>query len=183
MRPALITWSALFLGKRMPSDRAGDNPYTRAAGFLGDWRPRRCSWHRIPNPRYIFILSALPLRARKPRWNAGASLAWDIWRTIRLKSSSATSRPWPSPRPTAWTCCAPLGAHFGQIFMLYSDPAGEIEALLPASAQAIWKPATSMAYCTEYGRFPIPKSSSWFAAKCATRSSSSPTATTAMKPL
>src|SRR5450631_832780 len=28
----------IILGKRNPTDRPSDNPYTRAAAFLGDWR-------------------------------------------------------------------------------------------------------------------------------------------------
>ena len=50
-------------------------------------------------------------------------------------------------------------AHFGQLFMLYSDPAGEIDAVLEPAARLTLKPRTNMESRIRCGRLPIPDGS------------------------
>lgn len=61
-------------------------------------------------------------------------------------------------------------AHFGQLFMLYSDPAGEIDGSLKPDRPLTWRRATKMAFRTRSGRLPIRRWFAWFATRCATKS-------------
>ena len=47
-----------------------------------------------------------------------------------MASSTGTNKPFPSRRADRLNLLRATRAHFGQIFMLYSDPANEIEGLL-----------------------------------------------------
>ena len=60
-------------------------------------------------------------------------------------------------------------AHFGQIFMLYSDPAGEIDVLCRARARPKLMFGINMACSTRFGGLQTQMQSRPSVARCATR--------------
>ena len=129
------------------SDSERDNVYTRAAAYLNDW---------IADGRAGRARNAQPVRllpgvrgARTPAsgWCARASSGWARWRTTPPAWCTATSRRSPARRRTALELLRHTHAHFGQLFMLYPDPAGEIDRLLDAGRRG----ARPGAVTDEYG--------------------------------
>ncbi len=116
----------IILGKRLPADGDAENVYTRAAASFRDWRQTGIL-RRDPEPSlYLYsqtfpLPGDVPINCRERAWRPGVGRAAGLhWlsagsRSIPRASCSGTSRPWPSPRPTAWTCCArpaPTSARF-----------------------------------------------------------------------
>ena len=97
----------IILGRREPADNPANNVYTRAAADLAAPGAPRASCARTPLPRSMSIPRPSPPRRERNRSSAADSSPSAAWRTIPPKWFSATSKLWPSPRPTASTCSAP----------------------------------------------------------------------------
>jgi uncharacterized protein (DUF1015 family) len=127
----------IILGKRNASDGPGDNPYTRAAGFFRDWRSKgvfqqdaQPSIYRYtqrftaPGARDEFERKSFIALAKVEDYSAGV--------VFRHEQTLA------KPKADRLDLLRATRAHFGQIFMLYSDPSSEIEnALAPTDAPVI----------------------------------------------
>jgi uncharacterized protein (DUF1015 family) len=119
----------VILGKEHASDHTGDNRYTRAAQSFRDWRQQR-----------IFLQDAQPaLYLYVQRFTAPGGAAEMERRGIialgRIEDYSAGvvfrhEQTLAKPKADRLELLRSTRAHFGQLFMLYSDPAAEIEALL-----------------------------------------------------
>lgn len=123
----------IILGKREPADRVGDNTYTRAAAYFQDWRRQG-----------IFLQDAQPsIYSYAQHFTVpGGSKQLERWGFIalgRLEDYSANvvfrhEQTLAKPKADRLDLLRSTRAHFGQLFMLYSDPAAEIDGLLAAAA-------------------------------------------------
>ncbi len=119
----------IILGKPDPIDGEKENVYTRAAAFFGDWR-RQGVFLQDPQPSIYSYLE----RFTAP----GSTVAAERRGFIalgRLEDYSAGvvhrhEQTLAKPKADRLDLLRHTRAHFGQIFMLYSDPASEIEGLL-----------------------------------------------------
>lgn len=119
----------IILGKRTASDGPADNPYTRAAGYFSDWR-RQGVFFQDPQPsvyRYSQQFSAPGGKGNLERHGfiaLGKVEDYDAGIVFRHEQTLA------KPKADRLNLLRSTRAHFGQIFMLYSDPAAEIENAL-----------------------------------------------------
>jgi uncharacterized protein (DUF1015 family) len=119
----------VILGKEHASDHTGENRYTRAAKSFRDWRQQR-----------IFLQDAQPsLYLYVQRFTAPGGTTELERRGIialgRIEDYSAGvvfrhEQTLAKPKADRLELLRATRAHFGQLFMLYSDPAAEIDALL-----------------------------------------------------
>ncbi len=132
----------IILGQRTP-DLSHDNVYTRAAGFFRDWRhqgifrqdsqPSLYSYSqrfKVPGGATEFERRGFIALGRVEDYSAG----------IVFRHEQTLSK----PKADRLELLRATQAHFGQIFMLYSD-SGEIEALLDV------KSAPDVEVTDEYG--------------------------------
>jgi len=119
----------IILGKQQSDDRPGENVYTRAAGYFQDWR-RQGIFLQDPEPSlysYVQHFSGP---------NGGAELerrgfialgrVEDYSNNVVFRHEQTLAK----PKADRLELLRAAHAHFGQLFMLYSDPAGEVEGLL-----------------------------------------------------
>jgi uncharacterized protein (DUF1015 family) len=136
----------IILGKRQSTDTSGENPYTRAASSFRDWR-RQGILLQDAEPsiyRYIQRFSA-PSPNNAVQFERQGFIALG---KIEDYSSSVVFRheqTLAKPKADRLDLLRATEAHFGQIFMLYSDPGAEIDQTL-ASAEA-----PDMEMSDEYG--------------------------------
>ncbi len=119
----------VILGKEHASDHTGENRYTRAARSFQDWRQQR-----------IFLQDAQPsLYLYVQRFTAPGGTTELERRGIialgRIEDYSAGvvfrhEQTLAKPKADRLELLRATRAHFGQLFTLYSDPAGEIDGLL-----------------------------------------------------
>lgn len=119
----------VILGKQQPSDHPGESTYTRASQFFRDWRQQG-----------IFVQDAQPsLYLYVQRFTVPGGTAELERRGIialgRIEDYSAAvifrhEQTLAKPKADRLDLLRATRAHFGQLFMLYSDPASEIEGLL-----------------------------------------------------
>ena len=103
----LTTWFELFWGKGSPGDGAVGKCLYPCGGVLSGLAPGR---HSTAGRRtlHLQVFTDFPSSGEsRRRRSGGASSPWAGSRNILRASCSATSRLSPSPRLTAWTCCAP----------------------------------------------------------------------------
>jgi uncharacterized protein (DUF1015 family) len=119
----------VILGKEHASDHSGENRYSRAAQSFRDWRQQG-----------IFVQDAQPsLYLYVQRFTVPGGTAELERRGIialgRIEDYSAGvvfrhEQTLAKPKADRLELLRATRAHFGQLFMLYSDPAAEIDALL-----------------------------------------------------
>ena len=119
----------IILGKRQSDDGVSENPYTRAASFFQDWQRQG-----------IFLQDAEPSIYRySQRFDApggkGQQERSGFIALGRIEEYSANvvyrhEQTLAKPKADRLELLRATRAHFGQLFMLYSDPAAEIDALL-----------------------------------------------------
>jgi len=123
----------IILGKRHPTDTSAENPYTRAAGYFRDWR-REGIFLQEPEPA-IYAYSqqfAVPGTAAELTRSGFIALGriedYDAGIVFRHEQTLA------KPKADRLELLRATPAHFGQLFMLYSDPSGEINTVLESSS-------------------------------------------------
>jgi len=123
----------IILGKHTPSDHAGDNPYTRAAAFLGDWR-REGIFQQDAKPSLYFYSQRFTPPGGQTEMERhgfiGLGKVEDYSAQVVFRHEQTLAK----PKADRLDLLRATRAHFGQIFMLYSDPAGEIERALASDA-------------------------------------------------
>jgi len=124
----------IILGKPEPTDHEKENVYTRAAGFFGDWR-RQGVFLQDSQPSIYTYLERFTAPGSKTELERRGFIALG-----RLEDYSAGvvhrhEQTLAKPKADRLDLLRHTRAHFGQIFMLYSDPASEIEGLLTAGAK------------------------------------------------
>jgi len=124
----------IILGKTDPADNENSNPYTRAAAHFDDWRRQG-----------VFLQESQPsLYAYSQRFAVPGGYA-EVERTGfialgRVEDYSAEvvfrhEQTLAKPKADRLNLLRATRAHFGQLFMLYSDPAAEIEGVLAPSGE------------------------------------------------
>jgi uncharacterized protein (DUF1015 family) len=125
----------IILGERKPDDTETDNVYTRAARYLDAWIAQAIV-ARDPEPGIFpyFQEFAVPdtgeRLVRKGFIALGAVQDYSAGIVHRHEHTLA------GPKKDRLELLRHTHAHYGQIFMLYPDPAGEIDAQLDQAATA-----------------------------------------------
>ncbi|MFB3815557.1 MAG: DUF1015 domain-containing protein [Terriglobales bacterium] len=124
----------IVLGKREPGDSEHNNVYTRAAACFHDWR-RNGIFRQDDAPsfyaysqRFVVPGTSGPEYERHGFVGAGRLEEYDAGVIFRHEQTLS------APKADRLNLLRATGAHFEQIFMLYSDPARRLDSLLFASA-------------------------------------------------
>jgi uncharacterized protein (DUF1015 family) len=130
----------IILGKQNPSDKDGDNVYTRAAGFLKSWRDEATLRRDQQNSIYYYTQrftvpastlgsSGGPVELERRGFIAVGRLH-DYSEGVVFRHEQTLAR----PKSDRLNLLRATQAHFGQIFMLYSDPDEQVGLLLKDAA-------------------------------------------------
>ncbi len=124
----------LILGERKPGDSEKDNVYTRAAGYLSDWiasgiLARDSQPGVFPYFQEFTVPDTGERLVRKGFIGLGAVEDYSAGVVHRHEQTLS------GPKKDRMELLRHTHAHFGQIFMLYPDQAGAIDALLDESAR------------------------------------------------
>src|SRR5438552_6107702 len=126
----------IILGKQQTGDHPGENTYTRAAEFFRDWRRQGIFLQDTQPSVYVYSQRfAIPGGNREAERRGFIALG-------RLEDYSARvvfrhEQTLAKPKADRLDLLRATRAHFGQIFMLYSDPSLEIETALASSEAPI----------------------------------------------
>jgi len=125
----------IILGKPQPADHLEENIYTRAAASFRDWRQQGILLQDPQQSLYQYVQ-----RFQPP--SGGAELERRGFIALgKIEDYSAGivyrhEQTLAKPKADRLQLLRATRAHFGQLFMLYSDPAGEVEDALSASSAA-----------------------------------------------
>jgi len=125
----------IILGKREAADHAGNSVYTRAAASFRDWRRQGVLRQDAEPCIYLYTQ-----RFSAP--GSGADLERRGFIALgRLEDYSAGvvfrhEQTLSKPKADRLDLLRATRAHFGQLFMLYSDPSRQIDSLLTTGAAA-----------------------------------------------
>jgi uncharacterized protein (DUF1015 family) len=124
----------IILGKPGETDTASFNVYTRAAEYLHDWRS--AGLLKQDSTPAIFVYSQTFIvpgtrDAAERRGLIALGRLHDYSDGVVFRHEQTLSK----PRQDRLNLLRATRAHFGQIFMLYSDPQGEIESLLQTTTK------------------------------------------------
>src|SRR5450631_4905646 len=119
----------IILGKRLPGDGDAGNVYTRAAASFQSWRQtgvlRRDAEPSLYRYSQTFKVPGTEARAERRSFIAlGRLEQYSAGVVFRHEQTLA------KPKADRLDLLRATRAHFGQIFMLYSDPAAEIESAM-----------------------------------------------------
>jgi uncharacterized protein (DUF1015 family) len=123
----------VILGKPQPTDHLKENVYTRAAGSFEDWRRQGIFLQDPQQSLYQYVQ-----RFQPP--GGGAELERRGFIALGKIEDYAAGvvhrheQTLAKPKADRLELLRATRAHFGQLFMLYSDPAGEIDEALSASS-------------------------------------------------
>jgi uncharacterized protein (DUF1015 family) len=123
----------IILGKPQPTDHLEENIYTRAAASFQDWRRQGIFLQDPQQSLYQYIQ-----RFQPP--GGGAELERRGFIALgKIEDYSASivhrhEQTLAKPKADRLQLLRATRAHFGQLFMLYSDSAGEIDGMLSASS-------------------------------------------------
>lgn len=119
----------IILGQRISTDDEKNNPYTRAADFFDGWR-RQGIFLQDAEPSLYLYVERFTVPGTKTeverRGFIGLGKIEDYSASVVFRHEQTLAK----PKADRLDLLRATRAHFGQIFMLYSDPAGEIESLL-----------------------------------------------------
>ena len=136
----------IILGKREPGDN-GQNVYTRAAAAFAQWRQDDI-FVQDPEPTFYayaqeFAVPGVPGKRLERRGFIGLGQLEPYDTGVVYRHERTHS----GPKIDRLNLLRATRAHFGQLFMLYTDPAGEIDDTL---AKVVRYPA-EVEVCDEYG--------------------------------
>lgn len=124
----------IILGKQQPGDHPDDNVYTRAAAFFRDWRQDGVFLQDAPPSLYAywqqFILPGGTEKVER-RGFIGLGKVDDYSAGIVYRHEKTLSK----PKADRLDLLRATAANFEQIFMLYSDPTGEVDQNLGVSGK------------------------------------------------
>jgi len=135
----------IILGNRQSNDSSADNPYTRAAASFRAWR-RQGILLQDPEPsiyRYVQRFSA-PSPNNAVQFERQGFIALGKVEDYSSRVVFRHEQTLAKPKADRLDLLRATKAHFGQIFMLYSDPGGEIDQTLAHSK------APDLEMCDEY---------------------------------
>ncbi len=135
----------IILGPRSAADSQADNVYTRAANYLSDWIERGIL-EREPQPALFPYFQEFQVPDTGERLVRkgfiGLGAVEDYSKGVVHRHEQTLS----GPKKDRLELLRHTRAHFGQIFMLYPDPEGEIDRILDEAAAG--PPAARV--CDEY---------------------------------
>src|SRR5690349_5879619 len=134
----------IILGKTESGDDATRNVYSRAAAYLHDWREKGFLRRDADPSVYLYTQRFVPPGAAAEQERRGFIALGRIYEyaegvVFRHEQTHA------KPKADRLNLLRATRAHFGQIFMLYSDPADEIDAALASASKPV------MEMLDEYG--------------------------------
>jgi uncharacterized protein (DUF1015 family) len=119
----------VILGKQHSTDHAGETPYTRASQFFQDWR-RQGIFLQDPQPSLYLYVQRFTVPGGRSELERRGIIALggleDYSAGVVFRHEQTLAK----PKAERLELLRATRAHFGQLFMLYSDPAREIEGLL-----------------------------------------------------
>jgi len=122
----------VILGKQHASDHEGENRYSRAARFFRDWR-REGIFLQDAEPALYLYLQRFTVPGGTCELERRGIIALgrieDYSAGVVFRHEQTLAK----PKADRLDLLRATRAHFGQLFMLYSDPAGEIDGLLEAA--------------------------------------------------
>ena len=134
----------IILGEQQSTDTAEDNRYTRAATYFRDWR-RQGIFLQDPQPAIYLYAQRFSLPGAKTELERRGFVSLgrieDYTSGIVYRHEQTLAK----PKADRLDLLRATRTHFGQLFMLYSDAAGEIDSLLAPAA------APDMEIRDEYG--------------------------------
>jgi uncharacterized protein (DUF1015 family) len=123
----------IILGKRDAADRVGNNAYTRAAAYFQDWR-RQGIFLQEAQPSIYSYAQHFTVPGGNQQLERRGFIALgqleDYSDNVVFRHEQTLAK----PKADRLDLLRATRAHFGQLFMLYSDPAGEIDGLLSSAA-------------------------------------------------
>ncbi len=123
----------VILGERRAADSDGDNPYTRAAGYLDRWISDGILVRENQAAFFAYFQEFLEPDSgqrllRKGFIGLGAVEDYSAGIVHRHEQTLS------GPKVDRLELLRHVRTHFGQIFMLYADPAGQVDQLLDEAA-------------------------------------------------
>src|SRR5580704_12870630 len=125
----------VILGKEHASDHTGENRYTRAAQSFRDWRQQGILLQDSQPSLYLYVQRfAVPGGTAELERRGVIALGRieDYSSGIVFRHEQTLAK----PKADRLELLRATRAHFGQLFMLYSDPGGEIDGLLTSGRDA-----------------------------------------------
>lgn len=119
----------IILGKPEAADAPGNTPYTRAAQFFHTWRREGIFLQEAVPSIYLYAQEFVVPGTKQKRERRGfiaLGRVEDYSAQVVFRHEQTLSK----PKADRLELLRSTRAHFGQIFMLYSDPANEIEGIL-----------------------------------------------------
>jgi uncharacterized protein (DUF1015 family) len=123
----------IILGKQEPGDSVGNDPYTRASTFFHSWRREGIFLQDALPSIYLYVQRFIVPGTNFPMERRGfiaLGRVEDYSAGVVFRHEQTLSK----PKADRLQLLRATRAHFGQIFMLYSDPASEIEGILSTAA-------------------------------------------------
>jgi len=134
----------IILGKRLATDGPGNSPYTRAADFFADWRQQGVL-KQDPDPSIYRYCQTFPVPGNAQQIERQGFIALgkieDYSAGVVFRHEQTLAK----PKADRLDLLRSTAAHFGQIFMLYSDPQRDIDKAL------LTEDAPSLEITDEYG--------------------------------
>jgi uncharacterized protein (DUF1015 family) len=119
----------VILGKEHASDHIGENRYTRAAQSFRDWRQQRIFLQDVQPSLYLYVQRFTApggTTELERRGIIALGRIEDYSDGVVFRHEQTLAK----PKADRLELLRATRAHFGQLFMLYSDPAGEIDGLM-----------------------------------------------------
>ena len=123
----------VILGERQPTDSETENVYTRAAGFLDQWIAAGIL-ERDAEPGVFPYFQEFPDPDTGERLTRKGFIALGAVEDYSAGVVFRHERTLSGPKKDRLDLLRATRAHCGQIFMLYSDPEGAVDAFLDAAA-------------------------------------------------
>jgi uncharacterized protein (DUF1015 family) len=124
----------IILGKPQPTDHLEENVYTRAAASFRDWR-RQGIFLQDPQQSLYQYTQHFEPPGGGPELERRGFIALGKIEDYAAGIVHRHEQTLAKPKADRLELLRATRAHFGQLFMLYSDPAGEIDGALSASAE------------------------------------------------
>ena len=130
----------VILGKQHAGDHSGESTYTRASQFFRDWRQQGI-FLQDSEPALYFYVQRFTVPGGTTELERRGIIALgrieDYSAGVVFRHEQTLAK----PKADRLELLRATRAHFGQLFMLYSDPAAEIDNLLKSDADsALRKP-------------------------------------------
>ncbi len=124
----------IILGERHTSDNEKDNPYTRAAECFRDWR-RDGVLRQDPEPSIYLYTQRFVVPGGSGEAERRGFIALGRIEDYSAGIVHRHEQTLAKPKADRLDLLRATRGHFGQIFMLYSDPQGEIDKALVTQAK------------------------------------------------